>query len=371
MRRSLGLVLLLSLVSVVAPAAAAEPDLDARTARVLLSYARDPRGQRQALLDLERGGTDGLPAPVMLALADAHMRGGRFDMAGDRCAEVIDRSPGEPWQGWAVLCRGWADVAAGRDDSEAQALLDTLARSDSDSRLLASFVAGVVFVAHGRLEDAHYAFSTVAARASEDDLHAAGALCLGFTRFWKGEWREAADEFRALTTDPRRGAYDDDARYALARTELELGRTDRVVADLRRLAQRGRRDDGVAYVRAVDLEPREILGAAVYRYRRARVRTPTAQVTAAFNGNGAALARALLRRLEHDGSVPADASAADARPVARPATPVAVEIRGRPDGPAAQDAGDARSRWPWALGAIVALVLASIVWLGASRRNAR
>jgi len=272
--------------------------LDAGWAQTLAAYGANPRRQRRALLKAaEEAGDDDLPTPVVLALADARMRGGNFHLAKELCDRVIERRPEEPWIGWATLGSAWAGIAIGADEASARQL-DLLADSNSQSKVLASFVLALVDGAHGHFERAQYGFERASSAAVTDALRAAARFGVGLVSYWKGEYDAAIADFRGLAVEFPGSAMVDDARYGAARAELQRGNRDVAVVQLRELATLPRRGVRVRYSTSlVNLDPSAILRAGTERYRRSRARMPEAQAAAALDSDGGSLARALLRAL--------------------------------------------------------------------------
>ena len=84
--------------------------------RALADYARDPTNNRRALKELRRYDPADLPAPAVLALADARLRSGNTGAAERLFALVRERDAGEPWATYAEL--GLGGIAFRRGDDE-------------------------------------------------------------------------------------------------------------------------------------------------------------------------------------------------------------------------------------------------------------
>jgi len=328
---------------------------------VLTAYGANPARYRRQLLSLGEDGVDDFPTPVVLALADARLRGGSPDAARDLCDLVVQRNPGEPWLGWATLCSAWAGIALG-DRDRAVSQLEALVRSGSQSGPVGELVLALVESVDERLEEAHYRFARVASSGS-DDLRAAGRFSLGLVRFWKHEYAPAIQELRQMVVEMPNGYFTDDARYVAARAELAQGDQDRAIGEIRALA--ALRPRAVRFRDAaalVDLDPSALLHAAFERYRRGRARLPEAQVAFSLNSDGGALARAFLRG-RGEWPAPSASEAGAATPIVDRVALPGNTAAPRPDG--ARPAGQS-----WApSGACVAFVALGIAGLVLWRRR--
>jgi hypothetical protein len=350
---------------------------DQKSARILAAYGADPEGHRQALLELDHGSVDDLSVPVVLALADVHLRDGRFDRARDLCALVVQSEPGEPWTGWATLGKAWASIGLGDEDAAVRDL-QGLAEGGSQSAILAAFMLAMLDAERGDFDAARYGFVRTSAAATTDGLRAAGRLGVVLVDYWTGEYDAAAAGARKFANDMPHSPLVDDARYVAARADLQGGRTEQAVAELRALA-RSRRRETEPIEPLVDLPPRDVFRAAFERYRRSRARLPDAQVAAALDADGGALARALLHRLdgEVDGA-PEDTADAEVPVTARtpegtPAAGVAAAHADRSGAsPVDQPRDDGSSSLvPVATGLAVALGTGLVWWLTRGSRPSR
>jgi tetratricopeptide (TPR) repeat protein len=308
-------------------AAVADAPLGGPTAQLMAAYIAHPQRYRRQLLALGAGDPDGLPTPVLLALADARLRGGRFRPAAELCQRVLERPPQEPWTGWAAVGKAWADIGAGADATALDELAK-LAEENGQSTLLAAFLLGLVDGANGNFERALVSFERVGSAAGHDGLRAAGRLGAGLARYWQGDYDAAGAAFDEITRAPT-GPLTDDARYGSARSRLARGDRAGAIVALKELAELPRTGVRVGYTKAlVNLDPKAYLRAAVERQRRSASGLPESQVAAALDSDGGALARAALRDLASVAE-PAEAAAAvdDEAPVpAQADLPAAVRV---------------------------------------------
>jgi tetratricopeptide (TPR) repeat protein len=351
----------------------APSDLDARWAPLLLRYAADPLGNRRALAAAEGEPLDRLPPPVLLALADVRLRSRRWKSAARYCGEVLRREPDGPLADWARL--GYAAAALGSgNESEARRHFALVLESGSGGSGLARMAIALLDGALGRFDAAEDGFRRAASSAWGPELRAAAQLGIGLARYWRADHEGARAAFRQLVNADPTGPFADDAEYGAARARWRLGDTAGAVDDLRRLAASPRAGPpGRTSLGVVELTPRSLLRAAFDRYRRGPAGSPEAQVAAALDRDGAALARAALLRLERTTapSEPHETSPAPAPAVRRaaPSTSAASRPGGRPEAPT----GPQVRRVPlfiW-VGLLAGVALTVGIWRRSASREAR
>ncbi|MEW6268796.1 MAG: hypothetical protein AB1689_05800, partial [Thermodesulfobacteriota bacterium] len=316
---------------------------------------------------LERDRQGALPPVVLLALADARLRGGALAAADQAFAEVAAQEAGTPWDGWARLGRGWVAIRRG-DLAQARAHLVQVANAPEASATLATFMLAMIDAVDGQPRAAGARFATIRDdERSSSTLRAAARLGHAYASYWARDDGGARAAFDAIADEG--GAFTDDARYAAARATLRSGDRDGAVLMLRALAGRSEVAAGSAAVpRALlDLEPAAILDRGFAAYRRAALRAPEQQLVALLDWDGRAFARALLRRLESTAAV--TRGAAPPRPShdraashvgPGPADGALEPERGARDRPATR--ADDASGVPWALLLVLALA-ATLPWL--------
>jgi hypothetical protein len=159
-------------------------------------------------------------------------------------------------------------------------------------------------------------------------LRDAAMLGQAYAHYWAGNHDAAAGAFRTMAVTNPTSPLVDDAQYGDARARWEAGDRAGAVEVLRRLA--GARPDGTrprqSIAALLSLEPRAVMRATFQRYRRLPLRPPGDQVVPLLDGDGKALARAALRRIEFD--APGETAPAGARALrrtaAQPGAPAAI-----------------------------------------------
>lgn len=173
---------------------------------------------------------------VLMAMADARLRGGNRRAAERLFHEVVSREPGEPWVGWASVGVGWIAMADGERD-EARERFAVVAGSESPSRALASVVLGLLDAEAGRTEEAREVLARVADDpAATPHLRQAASLGVGYALYWAGQYDDAAERFDLAATTWSSGPLWDATRYAAAIARWRSGQKAEAQAALRQLA---------------------------------------------------------------------------------------------------------------------------------------
>ena len=282
-RRLATRVLLPFLLVALAPSVAAADDRS--WAASLARYAQNPLRNRRVLRRLEREGPGDHPPVVLLALADARLRSGRFAAAGtlfDRVIAIAD----EPLASWALRGRSWARLLAGEESSFARVVDD--------------------------------------ARASAT-LHGAARLADAYARYWARDDAGAIEAFDAAV-EGADGDLVDDARYGAARARIRAGDVGGALSILHDLAAwHVNGSAGEPSAALVALDRQALLRAGFERYRRGALRPPEQHLRLVLDGDGVVLARAALRELGEPVEEPG------ARPIATvAAAPAATRVISRP-----------------------------------------
>jgi hypothetical protein len=273
---------------------------------VLRRYFQNPHGRaRAALLEYGQGDIAGMPPVILLALGDAHLRAGDPASAGRMFEALSSRDPGPPWWGWAEIGLGWTSIVSGNLDG-ARSHYGAVASSGEPSRPIGVIGVALVDAADGGTRDAVAMLEPLTADArAHPSVRMTAAVVLGYAHLWGHEYRDAADTFdRAAEEFPGR-RLTDDARYGAAIAEWRAGDRDGAIASLRALGgtERPGEETRPASPSILALEPLAILRAGGRRYRRMPLQMPEEQFPALLDFDGAALARAALRRLAPTGSV--------------------------------------------------------------------
>jgi tetratricopeptide (TPR) repeat protein len=292
--------LVVALAGHTTPAKAAEPPpLPQEWLTALQDYAKDPVHNRRALRRFRHEPGALLPPVLLLAMADARLRGGNTRAAARLFDEVLSRDPGEPWAGWADLGLGWVALSEG-DPSRARARFEHAADGGAPSSAVASLAVALIDLDDERDEAALERFEGLAADARVPPA-VRQAAAIGAAHVWlrAGGYREAADAFdRAAGMIPG-GRLWDDARFGAAVARRDAGEREEGLAALRalgRMPSPGTPTDRLARTR---LDPRRgaLLRAGLERYRRLPFRVPEEQIVSLLDRDGPALARAELRLL--------------------------------------------------------------------------
>jgi hypothetical protein len=277
--------------------ASPSPDVRERWNRALGSYATDPARNRRTLLALRREGLENLPPYILLAMADSRLRTGNRAVARRLFQRVIDRSPGEPWVGWAHLGLAWLSMAAGQAD-EAGDHFRRVADSSSPSRDLARLALALLDAQTGRTREARATFDALAERADVSvALRQVARIGGAYARYWSGEFGDAAEVFERAVAAAPDGPLADDARYGAALARWRTGARAEADTVLRDLADLGpSHPGGEAPSRAlVWLERGALLRQSFHAYRRMPLRAPEEQLVHLIDHDGSVLARGFLK----------------------------------------------------------------------------
>jgi len=234
---------------------------------------------------------------VLLVLADANLRSGRTGAADRLFQEVAAAGAGEPWQSWAAVGRMWTAMQRG-EVARARAMVSASGAEPSDPLL--SLVLGVLEAGQGERAEGIQILSSVLARPNVPRaIRLAAEMGLGLAFYWSGDSNEALARFDGLARRPEAGSITDEARYAAARVQLELGQLAEARGALERLAAQpvvGARDRPVPRS-LLDLDPRAVRRGSVRLYRDAPLRAPIEMALELFDWDGHLLARQLLASL--------------------------------------------------------------------------
>jgi tetratricopeptide (TPR) repeat protein len=264
----------------------APPVLDAETLRALSDYVNNPGANRGRVLDLAKQ-SDALPAPALLAVADAQLRAGRLGDAGRLFHRVLELHPGRPYEGYAELGLGFTTLGMGD-----QRIID----GGEIDPLMARVMVGLLDANPDAIDTLARESATPVALRPGIELSAA------YARYWRGDYLRASVAFAAVAEANPTGPLADDARYGAAWSALLGGERDAAISALRDLAA----DDGDAPTPRASPALVSLLRSALLReafrgYRRVPPRSPEDLNVAMFDHDGAALARAALHRLHLTG----------------------------------------------------------------------
>jgi hypothetical protein len=365
---------MLMLLLVPAPSSAAPPpgELPDEWKHALMDYAADPARNGRALRALRRENPEGLPPLVLFALADQRLRAGNRAAAARLFETVLSLNPGEPWTGWAALGLGW--VEATKSPERARERFAALARSSSPSGPLARLAEAFLDLRAGEMAAARRGFEEVAARRGVSPaLAQVASLGTGYTRYWDGEYRPAAEAFDLAASGFPDGRLTDDARYAAAVARWRLGLRSDATAALRDLADvSGSSGADDASPRAVLWLERRALIRPVGAFRRTPFRVPEDRLIVLFDRDGAAMARGFLTA-RGDPAMEARRVRL-ARPVTMAPSPSPVRAvapaPARSTKPAATSPVPGPGSRPW-LAAVGALLAMGLLWAWARRRTAK
>jgi hypothetical protein len=335
---------------------------------VLLNYQRDPVGGRAAVLEYAKGPLDDLPIVMLLAIADANLRGGRIRTAGRFFSETIDRNPGPPWTTFAQLGLGWSSVLTG-DYTAAERYYGSAA-GDGDAGRMAQIMLGWLMAVRGRSREAIAIFDEWSdSPTTSDELRQVALLGTGYAWYWSGDYDRAAHVFDRLATASPHVGLVDDARYAAAWSRVRYGDVSTAVPALIALANGAPTDADDHVPRSlVRLAPMSVLRAGRKRaFRAAEFVNPELRMAALFDGDGAAVARAALAELVQDGDITQEevpVSLRLTRPVDRRETPAKLTAPAAPMPSPITSEETSPSRLPW----IVVLLLLGIALAMWTRR---
>jgi tetratricopeptide (TPR) repeat protein len=352
------------------------------------AYLKDPMKQRGALRRLaRRHGTDDLPTIYLMALADLNLRSSRERAAAELFARALEQSPEQPWAGWAEMALGGIATRQG-DDALARVHFERAASPGSPTRTMALVTLGMTDAREGDVQGALARFEAVAATPGvSPEMRTAARLGAAYTRYWSADYDGAARAFRELA-DSGPPELLDDVLYGEARAAWAAGLRDDARTKLEALAGSAPGDDKPVSRALVDLRPEAVFRAGFEKYRRSPFTPGENLVTASFNGDGVALARAALRLLDPEappqppmigpGAPPlattfrnvdgAERAAADPA-TAGPPNPGATAATGRaaPSRDAAPVAPGSDTRLMWIVAAAGALLAGLLVRRGSRR----
>lgn len=188
------------------------------------AYFADPKATAPKLLELARAGVLDLPPAHRLVLADAYLRVGQIPAAERLFNEVRDSQPGYPWDDFANLGLGAAEMSRG-DPAAAEAYFaEVLSSPEKSSHDFANIARGQALIASGRPEEGKAAFDAVAEGGVVDAEFRQGAkFGSALALHAAGDYEAAAEAFEALAESDPDGPLSRDARYAAARARLEAG----------------------------------------------------------------------------------------------------------------------------------------------------
>jgi prolipoprotein diacylglyceryltransferase len=278
------------------PGAGAGPP-SAGAMEALVAYARDPVRNRRGLRRLERGGTEGLPPVLLIAMADARLRSGQRRAAAGLFEQILAREPGEPWASWARLGLGWNALVAGDLDG-ARPHLGAIAASGGRPGGFAMLLVALIDASDGRPVAIESLRLLAADPARPPPLREAARLGSAYARYWAGDFAGAQAAFEMLARERPASRLADDALYGAAWSRVRTGDRDGGRTALAALAgDRPVRGRSVSEA-IVNLDPRALVRAGFERYRRGPLRPPEDQVTELLDGDGRRIAREALRRLD-------------------------------------------------------------------------
>jgi hypothetical protein len=351
------------------------PAPGSRELQALVDFQRDPVANGPALLALAAGPIEELPMVIVLAAADASLRAGHFRGAGRFFAETLRRRPGQPWATFAELGLGWTLLMTGNSTAAERHYANVAV--DGPLGPIAQVMLGWLTAVRGQYAEAIATLDRWSEAAGvTGPVQRVALLGAGYARYWAGDYKAAAEKFDLLQPGGSFSVLADDARYGAAWSRVRAGDTSRALADLVALAESGIVDPHEHVSRArLRLTPRAVLRAG--RGNAARISglaTPETRMTAFFDGNGHALARAALAELVGSGVV-APASVPE-RLLIAPAARVPVARAQAVDMTAGRVPSSARSAAPpasrgatWRRIVWLAIVLAVVAGLVLWRRQ--
>lgn len=334
----------------------------------LADFQRDPAANARAIRQLGAGPLQKVAVLMLLAGADADLRAGHYRAATRLFREVVARDPGPPWTEYAELGMGWTDLVRGSYASSERHYA-AVRDGGPDVRLIAQTMRGWLAGVRGDYPTAMTLLDG-ASNAPEASYYTAQVATLGagYARYWARRYREARSIFQQVAARWPDGALADDARYAAAWSLLQSGDLTGAFTELTIIAgpSAGKAPEHLSHA-AIDLAPKAVIRAGRGASARASgLAPPDARMVSAFDGDGAALARAALRILDRSepteggtAAVPVDSTASDPhsrltdagsapRPTPR-VSPVGTD-GGRKNAPAGYG--------PWAAAVLLVLALA-------------
>ncbi len=343
--------------------------------QLLSAYISDPVGMRPRLLEFARGGLDGVPPVLLLAVTDALLRDGQPHAARTVLETLTVR--GAPPE-WAEKGLAWVALVSG-NLAEARDRYARLAQDSPDPS--ATVIVALIDAAGGRMSAAVGVLADVAANAQAPAiLRQVAQLGTAYAFLWGRDYANAERSFTAAADDHARSRLTDDARYGAALARFRRGDADGAAAALEELAGPGR-GPARASRELLSLRPGAILRAGRRHFSRAPFMVQADAIAALLDVNGTTLARAALRRTAAKSEPPAGAAATaptdqGLEPTPEPASADEAGRHTRAGGPtppmgrgASSPAGEpetpgARGRdpWVWILGAVVLAVIGALAW---------
>lgn len=207
--------------------------------RLANEYVVDPKAAAPRMIELYRSGTQDLPPGYRIVLADAYLRTGQLVEAQRLFAEVRESAPGSPWNEFASLGLGAAEMIRGNAAAAEVHFADVLNSPERSAHALGNLGRGQALLADGRPEEARAAFDAAAANAVVDpEYRQAGSFGSALARHAAGDSEGAVAALEALAESDPDGPLSRDARYAAARIRLETGEREAGIAALQELLAR-------------------------------------------------------------------------------------------------------------------------------------
>jgi tetratricopeptide (TPR) repeat protein len=330
---------------------------DSAVGRMLGPFVTGDLDDPQSLRALWRQDKATLPAPVLLALADALLRAHKTRMAEEVLEHALERAQDPETAGWAALGLGWLELASG-DAPSAQARFEAIARDGQWGSLLASALVGLAAASRGDVRAAALLDEIARTDESPYALKIATRLATGYAYLWAGQYQPAADAFGHAAAEYPECVLTDDARFGAGVALTRLGETRLAEVEFGKLAdEHPGGDDGALPATLVDLTPGGVLRATLRRYRGAGFGPPEEQLVRMLDLDGRALALAAATR--DGGAAAVVAGTAGAGVVTTAAEPPSDD--GGAETARTRTAGSARAAWsfwlPWLALLLLALVL--------------
>lgn len=271
-------------------------------------YMRDQAAGKAPLLAFDRPGATDVPPIPRLLIGVIYLRDGNAGAAVRMFSGVVNDptiTAGMQQVAWNGI--GWAELSRGDLDAARAGFQ----RADTPTlpSPLAEVVIGLIDAGDGKLESAiaYLTPPTTNAQAAPT-LRAVARYGIGFARFHSGDYRAAVEEFRAVAADPVAGSLSDDAQYAAGLALYQSGQRDAAISAWRALAGDTEGDDLEAKQiprGLLRLDPTTWLRMGLRRLRTFPLAAQEIQLLRVLDWDGAALARAMLLRVDHEGP-PAD-----------------------------------------------------------------
>jgi len=278
-------------------------------------YVQAPQMHARGVLALARRTGGELPPLARLAVADAYLRSNRLAKAARLFDEIIDDSPGEPWDGFAAVGRGWVAARRGQLD-EARDYFEAATVSPGGTGQLADFMVGMLDAGAGRGAEALERFERLAAEPEvPPDLRTAAMVANGYARFWLGDDAGAREAFASVLAE----GPSDAARLGDGLAQWRTG--DRAGAQETLGALAGGAPDQHATAGMASLDPKALVRGAARAYRHLPLRMPADQVLVLLAPDASGAARVALRRLQGGAEAPGARTGRATGTSARASTP--------------------------------------------------